>query len=114
MITLDDMIFDAVIDADDPILVCFYDENIRGSESVLRAANDLSFEYEEVMCFGKLDVGKYKQIAASYNIEIVPSLVLYQSGRILDVIAGAAPKYKIQEKLETLLCEEPDDRFIRY
>lgn len=53
--------------------------------------------------FVKVDVSENKELALRFNIEIVPTLLIFKKGKLIDRIIGAVPLEELEKKLERLL-----------
>ena len=51
----------------------------------------------------KLDVDISPQLALEYNVQSIPTLMLFKGGHFVDKIVGAVPREIILEKLQTHL-----------
>ncbi len=63
----------------------------------------LSREYSGRVAFGKVNVDENQRIAASFGIQSIPTLMIFKSGKAVDVIIGAMPKAQIETKLKQQL-----------
>lgn len=68
----------------------------------------LSREYSGRVAFGKVNVDENQRIAASFGIQSIPTLMIFKSGKAVDVIIGAIPKAQIEMKLKQQLLSKND------
>jgi thioredoxin 1 len=47
----------------------------------------------------KVDVDKNQEIAAQYNVRAIPTLLIFQGGKIKDQIVGMTSKANLEQKL---------------
>jgi thioredoxin 1 len=50
--------------------------------------------------FFKVDVDEQQEIAATYNIRSIPTLIILREGQILETLVGVQHKDDLKEKLE--------------
>ena len=63
----------------------------------------LAEEYDGRIVVGKCDVEENDDIAMEYGIRSIPTILFFKGGEVVDKMVGAAPKAKLQEKIEALL-----------
>src|SRR5919199_1101 len=63
----------------------------------------LAREYSGKVVFGKVNVDENQRIAASFGIQSIPTLMIFKTGKAVDVIIGAMPKSQIEIKLKQQL-----------
>jgi thioredoxin 1 len=68
----------------------------------------LSREYSGKVAFGKVNVDENQRIAASFDIQSIPTLMIFKGGKTIDVMVGALPKAKIEMKLKQQLLSNND------
>ena len=60
---------------------------------------ELAGEYEGKAKIRKLDVDNNPNVAMEYGIRSIPTLLVFDKGKIVDRIVGAVPKQKIVDSL---------------
>ena len=63
----------------------------------------LAATFSDKVVFGELDVGLNPQTAARFAISILPTLLLFKNGSVVERINGVISKTELTEKLEKLL-----------
>ncbi len=53
--------------------------------------------------FVKVDVSENKELALQFGIEVVPTLLIFKKGKLVDRIVGAVPLEELEKKLKKLL-----------
>jgi thioredoxin 1 len=53
--------------------------------------------------FGRVDVDKSYSIAERYNVEKIPSILVFVRGKIVDVIVGSMGKETLKKRLEAFI-----------
>ena len=65
--------------------------------------SELAEEYAGKLVVGKCDVEENDDIAATYGIRNIPTILFFKNGEVVDKLVGAASKSKIEEKFMALL-----------
>ena len=63
----------------------------------------LAKEYSGRVAFGKLNVDENPLTSSEFQVESIPTLLIFRDGEPVDGIIGAAPKYQIESKLNAQL-----------
>jgi thioredoxin 1 len=64
---------------------------------------DLAARFSDKVVFGKLDVDNNPKTAARFAIAILPTLLFFKNGNVVDRINGVISKTELTDKLERLL-----------
>jgi thioredoxin 1 len=75
--------FQELIDGDTPVLVDFSAEWCGPCKMMAPILKDFKVEVKETVKVIKIDVDKSPQAASAYQIQGVPTLILFQKGKIL-------------------------------
>jgi thioredoxin 1 len=70
---------------------------------VRRIIEEISEEYTERMKFYRIDAEDYPQIATSYGIAQVPTILLFKNGDKVESITGTLPKSVYVKAIERYL-----------
>lgn len=92
-----------VIKSDIPVLVDFWAVWCGPCKMIAPLVGELAGEYEGKVKIGKLDVDNNPQVATTYGIRSIPTLLIFRDGKIVDQIIGAVPKQAIAQKLDAQL-----------
>jgi len=63
----------------------------------------LAVTFSDKVVFGELDVELNPQTAASFAIAVLPTLLFFKNGSVVERINGVISKTELTEKLEKLL-----------
>ncbi len=63
----------------------------------------LAKEYSGRVAFGKLNVDENPLTSSEFQVESIPTLLIFRDGEPVDGIIGTAPKYQIESKLKAQL-----------
>jgi len=91
-----------VLSSDTPVLVgCYFAGDT--SEKMMILLETLSGKYHEKIKFVKLDASEYDKLAEQYNVDKMPTLLLFHDGKEFDRIVGVMPDNMFELQLNTLL-----------
>jgi len=66
---------------------------------------ELAKAYEGRLTVAKLDVDQVPAVAAKFKVESIPTFVVFQDGKAVDMIRGARPKDQFTAWIEGFLTE---------
>lgn len=92
-----------VLQSDKLCLVDFWAEWCGPCLMVHPILEEIAKEYAGKLKVGKLNVDQNGQTAAKYGIMSIPSLLIFNGGKVVDQIVGAVPKRHFVEKLDKIL-----------
>jgi len=76
-----------IINSEDSVLIDFYAEWCNPCKMLSPRLEELSFKYENVK-FVKIDFDKSREVAESYEIKHMPTVIGFCGGKILDKLIG--------------------------
>jgi len=91
-----------VLDANIPVIVDFYATWCGPCKKLSPVIEELSKEYEGKIKFGKIDVDKNEEIAAQYNIQSIPHLIIFIDGKAQKSVIGLHSKDDLKKYLDNL------------
>lgn len=92
-----------VIKSDIPVLVDFWAEWCGPCRMVGPTIEKLADEYQGRFKIAKLDVDNNRQTAMNYNIQSIPTMMIFVKGQVVDGIIGAQGEPAIKAKLDKYL-----------
>ncbi|MBN1348666.1 thioredoxin [candidate division KSB1 bacterium] len=95
-----------VLKSDLPVLVDFWADWCFPCKMIAPVVEDISKEYAGKLKVGKLDTDQNQMTAAQFGITGIPTLLLFNNGKLVDRIVGAVPKKAITDKLSNYIPAE--------
>jgi thioredoxin 1 len=101
VLSFSDSSFDAdVLKSDVPVLVDFWAAWCGPCRAVAPVVDQIATEYAGRLKVGKVDVDSNGDIATRYGITGIPTLLLFEDGRVVDSRVGAVGKSELLKMLE--------------
>ena len=91
-----------VLESELPVLVDFWAEWCHPCKLVGPIVDELATEYEGKLKVGKVDVDK-NQVASNYGIMSIPSLLIFQNGKVVKSMVGAQSKDSFKREIDSVL-----------
>jgi len=88
-----------VLRSDKPVLIDFWAEWCAPCKMVGPVVKDIAREYGDQIKVGKLDVDANQKTASKYKVMSIPTLILFENGKIKDKVVGYMPKNSLVKKL---------------
>ena len=86
-----------------PALIDFYASWCGPCQRLSPIIDELAAEYDGKVLIGKCDVEEGDDVAASFMIRNVPTIVFLKDGKQVDKHVGAATKEQLKAKIDALL-----------
>ena len=98
-VTVTDQNFSDVIANAKPVLVDFWATWCPPCRAIAPVLEQLSAESQGRYVIGKLDVDANPTTASKFQIEGIPTLLIFKQGKLVDRLVGAHPKQTIAQHL---------------
>ena len=92
--------FEEIKNSDKTVLLDFYADWCGPGRMVSPVVDEIAEENPQYL-IGKINVDSETELAESFGVSSVPTLVVMKSGKIVNRIVGARPKAQILAMLET-------------
>jgi thioredoxin 1 len=88
-----------VLKADQPVLVDFWAEWCGPCRALGPVIESLAGQYAGKVRVAKVDVDANQQVAAKYGIRSIPTVMLFDKGKIVDTFVGVRPRADYESSL---------------
>ncbi len=102
-IVLTDSNFEQAIEKSPVVVVDFWAVWCGPCRMVAPVIEQLAKEYAGRVTFGKLNVDENPVVANAFQIQSIPSLLVFKNGKLVDGLVGAAPKKMIESRFTRYL-----------
>jgi thioredoxin 1 len=92
--------FNSIIESDKPVLIDFHATWCGPCKAMVPILKDVSKKVGEMATILKIDVDKNPKVAAKYQIQGVPTLMVFKQGKMLWRKSGVAPANQLVDILE--------------
>jgi thioredoxin 1 len=93
-----------VLQSTPPVLVDVWADWCGPCKAIAPIVEELAREYEGRLKVMKLDVDENLRTASTYQVQSIPTLLVFKDGRLAERIVGAVPKQVIIDKLQSVVA----------
>ena len=100
ILSLDNSNFASEVGGDGPILVDFWAEWCGPCRMVAPVLDDLANEMAGKVRIGKVNVDNEQDLAVKYQVQSIPTFLLFKDGEVVDRMMGAMPKSAFEKFIQ--------------
>ena len=94
-----------VLESGIPVLVDFYATWCGPCRALAPVLDTIAADYSGRLSVVKVNVDDAPQLAASYRVQAVPTLVIFKDGKAVETIVGAPSASALRAKLDAVAAE---------
>ena len=91
---------EVVMKSDKKVLIDFWATWCGPCKMIAPIVSEIADEYKDRVLVGKVNVDDEMNLASRFGIEVIPTLVVMENGKIINKASGYMPKEKIEEFLD--------------
>jgi len=99
-IVLTDQTFEETVSRLPIMVVDFWASWCGPCRMVAPVIEQLAKEYAGKVTFGKVNVDENPMVSNAFQIQSIPSLLVFKNGKLVDGLVGAAPKQLIESRIK--------------
>jgi thioredoxin 1 len=85
-----------------PVLVDFWSPSCGPCRMLAPVLEELAKENEGDAKIAKINIAQFPQIGAKFGVEMLPTLLFFNKGNVVERMVGAQPKNKLQNALDEI------------
>ena len=92
-----------VLQAAEPVLVDFWAPWCGPCRMVSPLIDELAEDYAGKAMVGKVNIDEQEALALQYGVMVIPTVMIFKNGEVIDQVSGAYPKAHFEELLQKAL-----------
>lgn len=91
-----------VLNADVPVMVDFWSPSCGPCRALAPVLDELAAENGDECRFVKINVFENTGIAGKYGVDMLPTIMIFDDGEVVERLTGAQPKDVLQEAIDAV------------
>ena len=100
--------YNEIFNTRQPVLVEFSTDWCGTSHILTPVINDMAVKFRDDIKFCKIDIDDNAETAEQYGVQRIPTILLFENGKVVDSIIGAVSREVIVQKLAVLTRKRKD------
>ena len=92
-----------VLNSQQPVLVEFSTEWCGTSHIIAPIIKEMAVKFKDDIKFCKIDIDEYEELSKQYGVRKIPTILLFNNGKVVDFIIGVVSREVLDKKLRTLI-----------
>ncbi len=97
-----------VLNSKQPVLVEFSTQWCGTSHIIAPIIKEMAVEFKDDIKFCKIDIDEYEELYKQYGVRKIPTILLFNNGKVVDFIEGAVSREVLKKKLTLLSIKRKD------
>ena len=97
----DDSFDEDVLNSDTPVLIDYWAEWCGPCKMIGPMIDQLADENDGKATIGKVNIDEHQQLAVQYNVQSIPTLLLFKGGQVVEQAVGARSQADLQGMLDS-------------
>ena len=92
-----------ILNSKQPVLVEFSTEWCGTSHIIAPIIKEMAVKFKDDIKFCKIDIDEYEELSKQYGVRKIPTILLFNNGKVVDFIIGVVSREVLDKKLRTLI-----------